>query len=307
MQNVSIRQSSGHAGRGMVLVMLAAMLWGTVTVGVKLLYNWGETTPLTIGWLRLTVAAPALFALAHVFTGASPARMVIRAPFRTWGLLLVGAFTMAAYQVCLFAALTRTSATVGAVLALCSAPVFAAVLGWPLLGERPTRWVGVALVGAILGTALLSRLTDWRDLLALDYLLGNVLALGAGLSYALYSLAARGLVGRVNPWHIIAIVFGGGSLMLLPWVLATGFVAIFGWGGWGVVLYLGLAPTALAYIFHIFGLRTTPASVATLLSLLEPLTATGLAFILLGERLQGMQMAGAILLLASLGVLYWKR
>ncbi|MFQ5576629.1 MAG: EamA family transporter [Anaerolineae bacterium] len=41
---------------GIVLVMLAAMLWGTVTVGVKVLYGLGDISPLTVSWLRLTAA-----------------------------------------------------------------------------------------------------------------------------------------------------------------------------------------------------------------------------------------------------------
>jgi DME family drug/metabolite transporter len=288
---------------GLILVTLSAMLWGTVTVGVKILYNLGETTPLTVGWLRLTVAAPALYLLGLLMTGEHPFQALVTSNGRRV-LLLLAALSMAAYQVCLFAALTRTSVTTGVVLAICSAPIFAALLAWPLLAERPTVWVGVAMAGAITGAVILSHLTDWDDLVQETYLPGNLLALGAGLSYAGYSLLARWLVGQTKPWHIISLTFLGGSLLLLPLVTAQGFVARFDGVGWAIVLYLGLIPTALAYILYIFGLRTTLASVATTVALIEPLTASILAFVILGERLTTLEAVGAIILLAAMVLLY---
>ncbi|HXV97320.1 MAG TPA: EamA family transporter [Anaerolineae bacterium] len=291
---------------GITLVIIAAGLWGTVTVGVKILYDLGETTPLTVSWLRLTVAAPALYLLGFHFTGEHPFR-VFAASQGGRMMLLLAALAMAAYQILLFAALTRTTVTTGVVLTICSAPIFAAVLAWPFLDERPTVWVGVSMAGAIIGTILLSKLTEWQALAQGDYLWGNLLAIGAGLSYASYSLLARKLVGRLNPWHIIAITFGGGSLLMLPLVLAQGFVAQFNGLGWGVVFYLGLIPTALAYVFYIFGLRTTMASVATTVSLIEPLTASLLAFLMLGERLTPGEGVGAMILLAAMVLLYQRR
>ena len=291
---------------GLMLVTLSAMLWGTVTVGVKILYDLGETTPLTVGWLRLTIAAPALYGLGVLITGEQPVRALAGSNGRRV-LLLLAALSMAAYQVCLFAALTRTSVTTGVVLAICSAPVFAAMLAWPLLGERPTVGVAVAIVGAITGAVLLSRMTGWTVLLQKAYLAGNLLALGAGLSYAGYSLLARWLVGQTKPWHIIALTFAGGSVLLLPLVMTQGLVAQFDGLGWAIILYLGLVPTALAYILYIFGLRTTPASVATTVALIEPLTASILAFMFLGERPTTLELIGALILLTAMVLLYQSR
>ena len=303
---MTAKTSKNTALPGIALIILAAVLWGTVTVGVKVLYNIGETTPLTVGWLRLTVAAPALYLLGLRFTGEHPFRS-LAASNRPRILLLLAALTMAAYQILLFAALTRTTVTTGVVLTICSAPLFAALFAWPLLGERPTVWGAVAMGGAIAGAILLSNLADWRDLAQSDHLWGNLLAVGAGLSYASYSLVARGLVGWVNPWHIITITFGGGSLLMLPLVLAQGFMAEFNGLGWGIILYLGLAPTALAYVLYIFGLRTTMASVATTVSLVEPLTASLLAFLILGERLTSLEGLGAAMVLGAVVILYRQR
>ena len=67
----------------------------------------------------------------------------------------------------------------------------------------------------------------------------------------------------------------------------------------GLLLALGLAPTAVAYVLYYRGLRFQPASTAALLSLLEPLTAAVLAAIFLGERLSVTGIIGAVILLAA--------
>ena len=61
-----------------------------------------------------------------------------------------------------------------------------------------------------------------------------------------------------------------------------------------------MIPTALAYILYILGLRTTSATVSSIVTLLEPLTATTLGLLLFGERLGTLGFAGAALLLGAL-------
>jgi len=74
--------------------------------------------------------------------------------------------------------------------------------------------------------------------------------------------------------------------------------------GWLLILYLGLVPTALAYALYLRGLRSVPATVSAIITLLEPLGSTVLAVLLLGERLTALGLLGAALLLASMALLY---
>lgn len=75
-------------------------------------------------------------------------------------------------------------------------------------------------------------------------------------------------------------------------------------GSIGGIGYLGAATTVLAYGLFYAGLRTTPSSVASVLTLLEPLTATALAVLLLAEPLPLLTIAGGVLLLCAICVLY---
>ena len=49
-----------HARRGLVLILIAALLWGTVGVATKMIYTLVATTALSIGFLRLAIATPVL-------------------------------------------------------------------------------------------------------------------------------------------------------------------------------------------------------------------------------------------------------
>ena len=74
-------------------------------------------------------------------------------------------------------------------------------------------------------------------------------------------------------------------------------------GNWPVFLYLALVPTVIGHSLYALGLRTVTASVATLLSLLEPVVAAVLAVLVVGERLGVGGWAGIVLVVAGLSVL----
>lgn len=73
---------------------------------------------------------------------------------------------------------------------------------------------------------------------------------------------------------------------------------------WVLLVYLGLIPTALAYVLFFGGLRYTTATTASIATLLEPLTSTALAWLLFGERLGPLGLLGAVLLLGAIALLY---
>jgi drug/metabolite transporter, DME family len=86
-------------------------------------------------------------------------------------------------------------------------------------------------------------------------------------------------------------------LLLLPVAALTGGVTVGLDGGTvALLLYLGLAPTALAYGLYFTGLRTVATGSAALISLLEPITAAVLGAVVLDERLGAAGLAGAVLI-----------
>ncbi len=290
---------------GLVLVGLAAMSWGTTGATMTLLSRETAVSPLLVGWSRLAIAAP-LLVLAAAGVGGFGAR---HSSLRPWpsvaDLPLCAALgaAMATYQVCYFRAVTLVGVAPAALLAICSAPLLIAVLASLFLGERLTRLVRLSLGMAVTGTALLVIGPRGFGEIASHFGLGALLALGAGVSYAVYAVAAKGLLARVTPLAVSAITFALAALFLAPALLGEPAPTRALAAGWPLLLYLGIGPTAVAYVMFTAGLGRVPATAAGIVSLLEPLTATTLGLLVFGERLGAVGVTGALLLLAALAVL----
>ena len=290
---------------GLLLIAVAAASWGTTGATMTLLSRDAAASPLLVGWSRLAIAAPCL-----VLAAAGAARLGARHPTRrAWPSLrdlpLCAALglAMAAYQVCYFRAVTLVGVAAAALLAICSAPLLIAVLAAALLGERLTSLVRLSLGMAVAGTALLVVGPRGLDQVTGHFGLGALLALGAGVSYAVYAVAAKGLLARVTPLAVAAITFALAAVFLAPALLAEEAPARALAAGWPLFLYLGVGPTAVAYALFTAGLTRVPATAAGIVSLLEPLTATTLGLVVFGERLGAVGTAGALLLLLALALL----
>jgi DME family drug/metabolite transporter len=302
---ISTTQTPAQAARlSAGLIVLCAVLWGTVGVTTRALYNLRpEANALSIGFFRLAFSAPVLWLLLWRSSGAQ----LWRVQRRDLGLMLLIGATMALYQACYFAAIPRLGVTAAVIITICSAPVIVAVLAAIFLNETFTLQIGLALAAAIAGTVALSLQQPAGPLIADQTLPGVVFALGAGASYAILTLCSRALAGRYHPLQPISLGFTAGALILLPVALATGFTATYSAAGWGLLIYLGVAPTALAYWLFLWGMRHTTATVASILTLLEPLTSALLAALLFQERLEPLGWLGAALLLGAMTVLLGRK
>lgn len=286
--------------RGMLLIALGALLWGTVGIATRFVYDLASTNALSIGFYRLALSVPAL-ALACWWQVGRAALQVSR---RDLGFMALIGMMMALYQVCYFAAIPMIGVSIAVLVTLCTAPVMVAVLSSVVLRERPNLTTLVALVCAISGTALLIGVDNTGAGLSGQRLLGAMLALGSAFGYAVLTLVGRTLAPRHHPLVSTTYGFASGALMLLLGALVSGLTLDYPPVAWGLLLWMGLVPTALGYVLFLSGMRTTPATVASIITLLEPLVSTVLAIWLFGERLGSLGVYGAVLLLAALVILY---
>lgn len=285
---------------GTLYVLAAAILWGTTGTTQALAPE--DANSLTIGALRMIIGGAGLLVLAliqHRLCSKQPAfaMNVARVPYRWKPLpVLFGLGGVAIYQLCFFAAVARTGVAVGTIVGIGSAPVMTGILAVLILGERLTRRWMIATLLAICGCALL--VLAGADI-GVD-LFGILLALGAGLAYAVYTLASKSLLEDHPPETVMAIFFFGAGLLLSPLLLTSDLSWLFTLNGMIVALHLGLLTTTLSYVLFARGLLTTPASTAVTLSLAEPLTAALLGVIVLHERLSLMAGMGILLLFFGL-------
>jgi drug/metabolite transporter (DMT)-like permease len=201
-------------------------------------------------------------------------------------------------------------AAVSTVLAYSSA-AFTAILGWWFLKER-LDWAKLLAVGlSIAGCVMVSRALDpaaWTANLA-----GILTGILSGLCYAVYSLMGRSASQRdMNPWNTLLYTFGFAAIILLlfnlpPGQLLPGTAAEprdllwlgNAYEGWGILFLLAAGPTLAGFGLYNVSLGYLPSSVANLILTLEPVFTGLIAYALLGERMDGVQIGGGLLILGG--------
>jgi len=272
------------------MVLLAAVMWGTT--GTARALAPAGASPLSVGAVRIAIGGAVLVLVAlgrGTLRGTSWARLPT----------LTAVCAVALYQLAFFEGVARAGVAAGTLVAIGSAPVFAGVAAWLALRERPTaRWAAATFVG-IAGLVLLSLP---RAGVTLDPV-GLGLPLVAGASYAAYATASKSLLRQHESVAVAALAFGGGALLLTPVLVFSDLTWLTQAAGITVALELGLVATALAYILFTAALARLPVTWAATGSLAEPLTASLLGVLVLGETLAPTQLAGAVLVAAGLLVL----
>lgn len=279
----------------MVQLILAAILWGTITVSVGIIYQLGESNALSIGFWRMFFSLPLLLGLMHYRLG----RKAWQIPRKDMPILALIGVAMAGYQITLFAAIPMVGVTVAVLITLCVPPVLVALVSIPLFKERITGRLLAVLVLALLGTFLLTSGGDGGEAASSQRWLGILLAFGAACCYSSIVLAGRWLRGSYTPVHSLALSFSFATVLLLPFALLTGLDVSYDWRAWSLLLYLGIVTTGIGYILFMQGLQRVSATVGSVITLLEPLVASLLAALLLQEHITWMMGVGALLLISA--------
>ena len=281
--------------RGFVFIALSAILFGSLGVATQFVFASGATNAYSVTLLRALIALPVLALLSAFAVG----KKFFALSRRDLGIMIFAGVMMAVYQVSFVLALRLVNVTIATLITLCMVPVFAALLSAPILHERLHRNIYLAMVIAIAGVVLLVGFEPVNDF-GNNAWLGIVLALVTALGSALFQICGRMVSNQYHPLQTLTIFFFVAALVLLPITLLNGFVLSYTPFGWAMLLHLGVGVSVIGYGFLILGLRTTPATIATIIALLEPLTGALLAWLLLGERLGATGVAGAALLLGAM-------
>jgi drug/metabolite transporter, DME family len=285
---------------GLVQISLAAALWGTTGVVVRRLHESAGLGPIAIGFYRLLVAALLLL----ILSGPRLRQVVGALRSHPWSLLLAGV-GLGIYQVLYFISVAEVGVSVATVVSLGIAPVITAGIEAVAARRRPSLRTTGVVAAAVAGLVLVAVSSSGSVSAAAPRpVLGLLAAVGSGVSYALTTVVSRHAAQTVSPLVMTTTSTVIGAITLLPAALISG--AGFAVTGTSItqLLYLGAATTVLAYALFYAGLRSTPSSVASVLTLIEPLTATVLAVILLAEPLPLLTIVGGVLLLGAIAVLY---
>lgn len=279
-------------------LVVSCVLWGTTGTAASFFPE--TVSPLAIGASTMTIGG-ALLALVN---RRDALRVLRDRAVRPW--LLAAAAGMVAYPLAFYASMDLAGVAIGNVVSLGSGPLFAAVLEWRVQRRRLSgRWMLSAGI-AIAGMALLvsGGHGSGSPVDAAGIPAGVGLGLVAGAGYALFTFAS-GLVIRAghSGRGVMGAAFGLAALPLAAVLLVLGGPLLASGASIGIALYLAIGPMFLAYLFFAVGVRVLPSSSVTVITLLEPLVATLLAVLVVGERLEAVGWLGLALILLGVTVL----
>ncbi|MBM7553868.1 DMT family transporter [Thalassobacillus pellis] len=271
----------------LLLILLAATLWGTA--GTAQTFAPSGASPIIVGTMRLAIGGFVLFLYALM-------RMSLSRSHLFDGPTMLAAVSMASYQLLFFSAVAQTGVAVGTMVAIGSSPILAGLLEWVYTNRFPAWKWWVSTMVAITGCVCL--VTSSQEV-TID-ITGIVLAVGAGLSFAAYTMFNKNLLQTKSPEAVVGVVFTCSAIMLTPLLFIYDTAWLFQMNGVLVALHLGLIATALPYHFYTKGLKNVPSSFAVTLALAEPLTATILGVFLLDEVLTPVAWTGVFLIFFAL-------
>lgn len=272
--------------------LLALLAGSTLLAFGPLLVRLADVAPAASAFWRMALAAPLVvaFALWRRPAAGLPLRGL------PWALGLLAGLFFALDLLAWHLGIVRTTLGNATLFANTTAFMLAA-WGMAMLGERPDRRTGAALLLGLAGTLLLLAVS--ADISAAN-LLGDLLSLAAAAFYLLYLLVVMRMRARLGTPAVLALATVAGALFLLPAALALG--GAFWPQDWRPVVALALSSQLAGQGLIILASGRLPATVIGLGLLWQPVVSAAAGWAVFGEALLPVQALGAAMVLAGLAL-----
>ena len=276
---------------GLMFLALTSVGWGFNWPVTKYLLS--ELPPLTLRGTTGVIGA-SLLALLAVLSGQS-----LRVPRKLWPRLVMAAtLNVGCWMVLMGLALLWLPAA----LIAYTMPVWASILAWPILGERPNLLRVISLVMAFAG---LSAIMGGNGFAAsAEKLPGIVMALGGAFGFAVGTVLAKKLPLTMPPLAAAAWQIGIGCLpvaivgLLIEKADVTALTNL----GWILVVYSTVIQFCVAYVSWFAALARLPASVAAIGTMAVPVIGVVTSAVALHEPLGPGQIAALVFTLAGVAL-----
>jgi drug/metabolite transporter (DMT)-like permease len=287
------------------LILVWSLNYIVAKVGLR------ELPPLALGSFRLltagTVSLPILFFPRTVIGDRTQVTLEAAGKrsgrlHELWTVTYLGFFNVVLSQGCYTVGLNYTSVSHSALIIGC-APILILIFSCALRLEALTSRKVIGMVLAFAGAAAVG--VEHRRNSGAG-VAGDLLTLVAGVGLALYTVLGKRAFEQYGPVRLSLLSNIAGAVLVLPvtiwqaWGLTrAGRLSSVGLEGWGAVIYMGVLASAVSYILYFWALRyMTPARLGAA-SYLQPVGATLLGLILLGEPITRSVAVGGLLIIAG--------
>ena len=210
-------------------------------------------------------------------------------------LLIPSGIAMAFNWICLFEAYRFTGVAVGT-LCYYMAPVIVVVLSPVFLKEKLTAINVTSVLAAVVGAVLISGVVSGSAKSAKGILLG----LAAAALYGTVVMINK-FVKNFSPIETTFVQLSTAAVTMIPYILLTEDVTTFVFDRRSVIftLIVGVFHTGIVYMIYFSSVQKIPAQTTAVFSYIDPVTAIILSAVVLGERLDAVQLIGTFLILAA--------
>lgn len=274
------------------LLLCVSAIWGANLVAVKFLL--GDLSPVNVILIRFITGSVLLFLLLFFLED-------VKVPPRDiWRLTLLGAVGIALYQFLFTFALKYTSAVNVGILINMS-PIYGGFLSSLFGYEKFVKKRLLAIVTGFIGVYILMTKGDWASFMGGD-VAGNVLALLASLSWALYTILSKPLLEKHSPLKVTAYSMAAGSILLgffVPSFFDWGELARLSLTGWLIVIFSIIFSIVIAFFLWYRGVARIGASRTMIYQYCVPAFGAIAAYFVLSETLHFSQLIGGSIIFLS--------
>ncbi|AJI54675.1 eamA-like transporter family protein [Francisella philomiragia] len=271
--------------KALILLLMTITMWSTAFIGIRyLMLNGFSAGGLSLA--RYGIAS--IVMLIIFFRQKNKTKPNLKDLLR---FAILGFFGFFAYNVLLNSGESRITAS-SANFIIAQAPIIVAVFAFIFWGEKINKYGVFGFILAIIGAAVI--FCSKNDT-SFEFI-GICLVYGACFSGAIYSVFQKSLFIKFHPIEAITYCIWFGTIMLMVYSNETyaelstaNFTSIF------VVIYIGVFPGALGYLFWGYAFRNIPATVAISSLYFMPIISLFLGWILLGETEAYISIVGGII------------
>lgn len=262
-----------------LLLTLTVLFWsGNMVVGRGVR---GDIPPLSFAFWRWLIAFILILPLA--LPHLKEQWPLLKKGWRP--LLVLGVLGVGGYNTFAYLALQKTTAT-NAALLNSFVPIATIAISWAFLGKHLRRVEGIGVLISLCGALTIVSRGDLAVLAHLNLNVGDVWMLIAVLDWAIYTVALAWRPAGVHPMLMLGTTVAIGLAALAPayaWEMAQGKFINLHTGSLAALVYVGIFPSFVGYIFYNRGVAEVGANKASLFIHLMPVFGTLLSFLFLGE------------------------
>jgi drug/metabolite transporter (DMT)-like permease len=272
-------------------LILTSVFWAGNAIVARL--SVGDIGPFSLSFWRWCL--PCLYLSPLIFRAWKRHGLLLR---QNWlQLILLSMLSISLYNTILYLAAMHTT-SINITLVTCGLPIGTLIFAFLLLNERPGKKQLLGGTISLIGVLIILSSGSLDRLLSIAFNRGDLLMLVAVASWSLYSVLLKKWPLKIPAFDMLCLLMSLGMPLIAPfylWELANSGAFELSTGNIGLLAYVAVFPSVLAYLLWNNGIHRIGPGKASVFSYLIPVFTAAMAITFLQEQLHGYHLVGGVL------------